>query len=362
MIRVLQIIDSLNTGGAERVAVNYANGLATMTDGSYLCVTREEGPLFESVNTDVSYIFLNKKSTLDFKAIFKLRKYIIKNKINIIHAHSSSFFIAVLIKWSLPKVKIVWHDHYGNSDFVSERPLNALRFCSHFFSIIISVNSTLKDWAVDNLNGKKVLCVKNFPVLKKINSNNTVLHGVNGKRILCLANLREQKNHLRLLEAMELVKNEYPDWTLHCVGKDFKDDYSQDFFLSVNTLNLTEHVFFYDSRFDILNIMEQCSIGILVSKSEGLPLALLEYGLSGLPVIATNVGDCGLLVPNSTYGILLENDNKNIIAASIIKYIENKGYMYLVSENFNDKIKEEYSSAAILHNTLNEYKTISRKS
>ena len=38
MIRVLQIIDSLQVGGAERVAVNYANGLTDFIDESaFMC-------------------------------------------------------------------------------------------------------------------------------------------------------------------------------------------------------------------------------------------------------------------------------------------------------------------------------------
>ena len=37
---------------------------------------------------------------------------------------------------------------------------------------------------------------------------------------------------------------------------------------------------------------------MLASKYESLPLSLLEYGLSNLPVIATNVGDCSAIILN----------------------------------------------------------------
>lgn len=42
-MKVLQLIDSLSVGGAERVAVNLANGLAEAGVQSYLCATRQEG-------------------------------------------------------------------------------------------------------------------------------------------------------------------------------------------------------------------------------------------------------------------------------------------------------------------------------
>ena len=76
-MKVLQLIDSLEAGGAERVAVNYANGLLDHLDGSYLCTTRAEGLLKSSLNKAVGYLFLNKKSTLDFKAILRLYRFVV---------------------------------------------------------------------------------------------------------------------------------------------------------------------------------------------------------------------------------------------------------------------------------------------
>ncbi|MBC3846937.1 glycosyltransferase [Winogradskyella echinorum] len=358
MIRVIQIIDSLNAGGAERVAVNYANGLTNIIEKSHICVTREEGPLKDDINPEVGYLFLNKNSTLDVNAILKLKQYVSKNGIDIMQAHSSSFFIALLVKMLYPKVKIVWHDHYGNSEFLDKRPKTVLRFSSKFFSYIFSVNSQLEEWSKKNLLCKNVRYIKNFPVLKKSVIEETMLKGNKEKRILCLANLRKQKNHIRLLEAFEVVNKEFPDWTLHCVGKDFKDEYSELFFSKIKELNLERHAYFYDSRSDILNIMCQSNIGVLVSKSEGLPLALLEYGLAQLPVISTDVGYCGKLVSDQSYGILLESDDKMLIANAITDYIKNVNYRESAAINFNKKIVNEYSSARILDSCLEIYKTI----
>ncbi|GAL61464.1 glycosyltransferase [Algibacter lectus] len=91
-MKVLQLIDSLEAGGAERVAVNYANGLVHMIDASYLCTTRAEGLLKGELNKDVGYLFLNKKKTIDVKAIKRLHQFIKNEDIDIIHAHGSSFF------------------------------------------------------------------------------------------------------------------------------------------------------------------------------------------------------------------------------------------------------------------------------
>lgn len=104
-MRIVQIIDSLETGGAERMAVNYANSLSNQIEFSGLIVTRKEGLLRNYVSKNVFYLFLEKKSSFDLKAVFKLKNYIKSNNVDIMHAHSSSFFIAVLVKIMMPKIK-----------------------------------------------------------------------------------------------------------------------------------------------------------------------------------------------------------------------------------------------------------------
>lgn len=116
-MRIIQIIDSLEAGGAERMAVNYANTLVDEIDFSGLVTTRKEGALRNQINLKVSYLFLNKKRQLDFGALFRLRSFVLKNKVTHIHAHSTSFFLAVLLKCICPNLKIIRHDHYGNNEF-----------------------------------------------------------------------------------------------------------------------------------------------------------------------------------------------------------------------------------------------------
>jgi glycosyltransferase involved in cell wall biosynthesis len=74
----------------------------------------EEGLLKQKVDKEVSYLFLNKNFSFDLLALFKLRKYIIKNKIQIVHTHGTSYFIGFLLKIITPNIKLVWHEHYGN--------------------------------------------------------------------------------------------------------------------------------------------------------------------------------------------------------------------------------------------------------
>lgn len=78
------------------------------------------------------------------------------------------------------------------------------------------------------------------------------------------------------------------------VGKDFNDSYSEKLKHKVEELKLSNTVFFYGPLDNTQGLLENSEIGVLTSLSEGLPLALLEYGFSGLAVVATNVGQ----IPN----------------------------------------------------------------
>ena len=85
MMRIVQIIDSLEVGGAEKMAVNYANALVDKVAFSGLIVTRSEGELKAQIDPKVNYHFLQKKKTVDFKAAIRLKKYCKTNAVEVRH-------------------------------------------------------------------------------------------------------------------------------------------------------------------------------------------------------------------------------------------------------------------------------------
>lgn len=208
-MRVLQLIDSLNAGGAERMAVNIANALVSKVDRSYICTTRSEGLLKSSIQKEVLYLFLKKKGALDLFAMQSFYSFLKRERIDIIHAHSSSYFLATIVSIFLPKIKVIWHDHYGNSDFLSKRPKRMLNFCSYYFSHSFGVNTNLVIWAKTNLKHHSVSFLPNFVHSDTSIKNQVVLKGQKGTRIVCLANLRPQKDHINLILSFHKLTIEF---------------------------------------------------------------------------------------------------------------------------------------------------------
>lgn len=352
-MRIVQIIDSLEIGGAEKMAINYANALSTRIDFSGLVATRAEGNLKTQLRNSVSYLFLKKKSTLDFGAVFRLKKYCKENKVEYLQPHSSSYFTALLVKLIYPKVVIIWHDHNGLSEFISSEKSLALKIASSFFKGIIVVNYRLKDWAEKELNCKMVIYLPNFTTIDNSTVTETILKGESGKRILCLANLRDQKNHFLLLDVAEKLKQSHADWTFHLVGKDFEDDYSKNIKALIINKKLENNVFTYGSKNDVKNIIEQSDIAILTSKSEGLPVALIEYGLFKKPVVSTKVGEIPLIVKNNVNGFIVNVDDVDLFYQKLLKYISGEDLRVQMGNSLHQTIIENHLEKGIVANYLN---------
>ena len=117
---------------------------------------------------------------------------------------------------------------------------------------------------------------------------------------------------------------------------------------------------------DISNILNQATIGVLSSKSEGLPVSLLEYGLAKLPVVVTNVGECGKVVENGKSGIVVEKENSLELADALDELINSeekrKEYAELHYNNVIEKYSENNSKCSKNSYKSNRSHTRSRKS
>ena len=356
-MRVLQLIDTLNPGGAERVAVSYANALAEQLDGSFLCTTRMEGDLKQQLDPEVGYLFLKKRSAYDMSAIRRLMKYCKTHNIDIIHAHTSSYFTATLATYLLKDVGLIWHDHYGKSEQLSMRPKKVLRWCSRRFKAILAVNETLVGWAMNNLNCPEVIYFKNaVPILDPQKIMAAELPGVEGSRILMLANLRAQKDHINAILAVKEVRKKYPDLSLHLLGLHWDDDYYQQIRLQMDQQEEREFIHYHGSKQNVNAYIKACDLGILSSNSEGLPMALLEYAAMQLPVVCTRVGQCEAVIQSDGY--LVPPADYKALAHAISEALNNRQEAQQKAAQLLKRIEAEYSIQTIIPKLLTVYASI----
>lgn len=357
-MRIIQIIDSLEAGGAERMAVNYANAFYNKIEFSGLVVSRKQGPLLQQLNHKVGYLFLNKKSSIDLRALSRLRWFVKKNRVDIVHAHGTSFFLAVLLKLTYPQVKIVWHEHYGARVKQSKKDNFILLFSSLFFSAVFVVNHQLEAWVKQTLGVKKVFCVPNFVVFEKNQEKATILKGEDRKRIVCLANLKKPKNHIAILTAFKNLKLDALDWSLHLVGKDYEDSYSLSLKYFIEDNNLEKAIFTYGSRNDVQHILSQATIGILASTDEGFPLSLLEYGLAQLAVVSTNVGYCSELITENRIGLLFDPSDTLQLQKQLQKMVADETMRNSCGSCLHAIVLENYSQSKGVDFLISNYRKL----
>lgn len=114
------------------------------------------------------------------------------------------------------------------------------------------------------------------------------------------AQLRPEKNHECLLEAVRLLLSDIPDLLVLVVGDGSRGPVLRKL---AQDLGIGANVWFLGQRSDVPEIVASFDVGVLCSRPavETLPVAVLEYMAAGKPTVATDVGSVSdLVLPNKT--------------------------------------------------------------
>jgi glycosyltransferase involved in cell wall biosynthesis len=359
-LNVLQVVDSLALGGAERVAVNLANDLATHGYGSALCTTRALGPLEAFLSPDVGRLDLERRTRFDLKGLRRLRRYVRAHDIDIVHAHSTSLFSVVIALKFAPRVRIVWHDHYGAQHF-SERPVLPYRLAASRTSACIVVSERLRKWVTESLRvpESRVFKIDNFISLPSDTSRQVhEARRTTGPRLVCVAAFRPQKDHRTLLEAFRLVAARHADASLVLVGGGPPKGIDEARTLA-ESLGISDRIEWLGERTDVAEILTDCDVGVLSSRSEAFPLVLLEYGAAGLSVVATKVGECAEILDDGRAGVLVPAADPEALARSLNSLVEaeERGRRAL-GENLRVRVMERYGPERALGQVVDVYRKV----
>lgn len=92
----------------------------------------------------------------------------------------------------------------------------------------------------------------------------------------------------------------------------------------LNSVNLGEHFEMWGLRDDVEEIMAATDIYCQPSRSEGIPLSLMEAGMAKVPVVATSVGGIPEVALDGKNAFLCESDNYKMIADRLKTLISDK--------------------------------------
>jgi len=359
-LKILQLIDSLHSGGAERMCVNISNVLHDNGHEVTLCATRTGGALEKAINSSIRFHVLHKKSSLDFVAFRRLLRIIKDNGIETIHAHSSSLFWAIMAKVFYGKVKVLWHDHNGLrvSDFWKNLFYKLLSVKTDG---IIAVNHELAAWSRHNMKvlPERIVMINNFPFLKSVERHPNPEFFT----IVCLANIRPQKDHETLIRAIALLKKKDLPKEIKVIFAGSLDDkvYSQRMIRMIAEFSLEDTIEMPGTVEYTSSLLAGSDCGVLSSSSEGLPVSLLEYGMAALPVVVTNVGKCAEVVGNGRYGKVVSTSDVQGLAEELFWIFSNPDEAKIVGENLKKHVGNNYGPGNFLTDYMNLLNLIIRQ-
>ena len=163
--------------------------------------------------------------------------------------------------------------------------------------------------------------------------------------ISMVARLELYKGHSMVLKAMR----EIADTTSHKVaflivgiGKDRSPIEAE-----VARLGLQDQVIFTGYRLDVPNLLCASDISVLTSQYEGIPRALMESMVLGVPVIGTDVPGSRTLIHSGENGLLVEHENVTELVTAIRCIVENPTFARQLAESGRQTILNEYNESKV---------------
>ena len=321
-MKVLQVINSLGAGGAEKLVVEtsllYVNKDIEI---DILLLNGEKTPLFDSLatNNTTIQVYSLLGSIYNPLNIFKIKSFF-KNY-DIIHAHlfPTSYWVAFANLFSFKKKPILFTEHNTTnrrrSIFIF-KIIDRIIYKQFKKTVTISraVDVNLKKHLGISEKTNRITKINNGIDLKKIQQAIAYTKAELGfedsdKLVLQVASFTPQKDQKTLIKAIQLLPKTIK---LLLVGSGPLIEEYKSF---VKSKKIEDRVFFLEIRDDVPRILKSVDVVVLSSHYEGLSLSCIEGMASGKPFVASNTPGLGDVVDGS--GIVFEDNNYKELAAII---------------------------------------------
>jgi glycosyltransferase involved in cell wall biosynthesis len=146
-----------------------------------------------------------------------------------------------------------------------------------------------------------------------------------------------------LLKALPLVLVRYPGTKFILVGESGRED---DFLRTLSKkLGVDASIDWYSDvpHEDIPGLLSRADLFVLPSRDEGLGLALLEAGATGLPTIATRVGGNPEVIQDGANGVLVPAEDPAALAEAICWMLANRDRAIEMGERFRQMVIDNFS-------------------
>jgi len=358
-INLLYIITKLELGGAQKQLLNLIRCL-DKERFSTLLFTAQEGLLAQEASS-IADLTLNKSRYLerainpvkDLLALIELSFFIKKNKIDIVHTHSSKAGILGRLAARLARVKIIIHTVHGWSFNDYQSSLKRIffiwleRIAATFTDklIVVSKYDMAKGLEYHIGSADKYAVIKYGIDYQEFTTNEQNIKeelGIpaNNSVVTMISCLKPQKSPQDFIRIAALVTKELSNVKFILAGDGSLRRAVEDL---VNEFNLEQKVILLGWRKDTPRLLSITDVLLLTSLWEGLPIAVLEGMSCAKPVIATNTGGIAELIRDGETGFLVKPGNIKMISKKLIILLRDERLRQIIGQKAKDSLGLDYS-------------------
>lgn len=336
-MKILQVINSLATGGAEKLlleALPLHNEKGIIMD--ILVLNGKEHPFLKELKKleCCNVISLGNKSVYNPLQIFKIIPFLKKYDIVHVHLFPAQYWVVLAKIISFSKTKLLFTEHSTSNRRIKNNWLKPIdRFFYRKYSKIICITNEVFNVIQEHTSLSKLTfkIIKNGVAIEKFKeavpfSKNEFFKEktVNIKLLIQISSFQEPKDQVTLIASLPFLPINVK---LLLVGEGILKESCE---ALVQKLQLSERVVFLGLRMDVPRLLKTADIIVLSSKYEGLSLSSIEGMASGRPFVASDVPGLTEIVAGA--GVLFELGNAVELAEKIMKLLNDNDYYDLVSE------------------------------
>lgn len=356
-MKILQVITSLQTGGAEKLIVDIVPRLREKGLEVDVCLFNgKETPLKQQLQTCGCKIYDLSNNEHYYRPIKIFKLWRIMRHYNIIHTHNTAPQLFAAIAAVLCSVMLVTTEHTTSNRRRDWKwyPVSIDRWMYNQYSRIICISNQAETNLRESIGKCKaeITTIFNGIDVEWYHSAKPNMDLRDSKRfvVVMVAGFRYQKDQDTLIRAMRhLNKDKFELWL---VGD---GERRQSLELLVENEGLSEQVRFFGLRFDIPEILHTADVIVMSSHFEGLSLSNIEGMSVGKPFIASDVD--GLREITKGYGILFPHGDDQTLANEIKHLAEDQSYYdqiaaqcYKRAQQFD--IKKMVGSYSMVYNKM----------
>ena len=227
----------------------------------------------------------------------------------------------------------------------------AARFCDWVVGICDATASNVK--SIHTVPARKITCVYNGAVpLSRAAKEHCPPKA--GFTLVYVGRLEPVKNHPLLLHAFRAALTTMPGLRLWMVG-----DGSQRAEMEklAGELDIFEQVTFWGQQLDVAPFFSAADAFIMSSRSEGLPMSLLQAFSLGLPAIVTDVGGMAEVVRMARAGFTVSATDPEEMTAAILRLADSEAER----RQFSKSAEEAFHTRFTLNTMVDAYMDLYQK-